>query len=141
MTLCILDIESSRKKLIKVAVVYLIISLLCAVLGAVYECFSHEVWSFFMVYAFLFPLAGGALPSVVMLAAGCHRLPSWSAANLYHSGIATLTVGSFFKGALEIYGTTNRLTNVYWIAGVGFTGAGILYYLIGLVTQRRQEKE
>ena len=37
-----------------------------AVLGAVYELFSHGVYSYFMLYAFLFPLAGGALPLLAL---------------------------------------------------------------------------
>lgn len=52
----------------------------------------------------------------------------------YHSGIATLTVGSIFKGVLEIYGTTNQLIVVYWIAGFGLLFIGILTYLLSKKT-------
>lgn len=104
--------------------VYLLISLFCAVFGAVYEHFSHEVYSGFMVYAFLFPLCGGTIVFYGLSLFGKH-FPSRLAYNLYNSGIAALTVGSIFTGVLEIYGTTNRLTMVYWIAGAAFVFAGI----------------
>ncbi len=32
------------------------------------------------------------------------------------------------RGVLDIYGTTNGLTNVYWIAGGTLVAAGILAY-------------
>ena len=50
------------KKTAKTGFVYLFISLLCILFGAVYEYYSHEVYSYFMLYAFVIPLAGGALP-------------------------------------------------------------------------------
>ena len=42
--------------------VYLACGVSCAVVGAVYEYFSHGVYSFWMAYACLFPLVLGALP-------------------------------------------------------------------------------
>ena len=69
-----------------------------------------------MIYAFLFPLAGGALPFLaISLFQG--NYPGFAARCLYHSGIATLTVGSIVKGILDIYGTTNLLTQWYWRVG------------------------
>ena len=45
----------------KTACVYLAVSAFCAVFGEVYEHFSHNVNSAYMVFAFAFPLAGAAL--------------------------------------------------------------------------------
>lgn len=119
----------------KTGFVYLLVALLCAVIGAVYENFSHNVYSAYMVYAFIFPLAGGALP---FCAAALYRarIPGRLALNLYHAGIATLTVGSFFHGVLEIYGTTNSLECVYWIVGAALFAAGVLIYLLELRRSR-----
>lgn len=39
----------------------LAVSAFCTVFGEVYEHFSHNVYSAYMVFAFAFPLAGGAL--------------------------------------------------------------------------------
>ncbi|MCI2049809.1 MAG: hypothetical protein LKJ76_08865 [Lachnospiraceae bacterium] len=94
------------------------------VLGAVYEYFSFGVWSGFMVYAFLFPLAGGVLPLRILLRTG-RRIPA-AAAGLWNCGIATFTAGCLFCGILEIYGTTNRLSGIYWIAGTVLLAAGVL---------------
>lgn len=119
-----LDNDNTRQT-VKTAFVYLLISLFCALFGAVYEVFSHEVYSFYMLYAFIFPLAGGTLPFLA-ISLFRKRYPETVARNIYHSGIATLTVGSIIQGVLEIYGTTNRLTGLYWIVGVILLFAGII---------------
>ena len=49
---------------------------------------------------------------------------------LYSSGVAALTAGSVFQGVLEIYGTTNRLSAVYWILGALLLFAGVILYAI-----------
>ena len=41
---------------------YLAVTAACVLLGAVYETFSHGVFSYYMIYAFAFPLAGGVIP-------------------------------------------------------------------------------
>lgn len=112
----------------KTAFVYLLISLFCALFGAVYEVFSHEVYSFYMLYAFAFPLAGGTFPFLA-ISLFRKRYPEIVARNVYHSGIATLTVGSIIRGVLEIYGTTNRLTGLYWSVGFILLVVGIIFYL------------
>ena len=73
----------------------------------VYEGFSHGVYSFYMIYAFLFLLGGGALPFLVVGLQKNSRSINPSAKALYHCGLATLTIGSILQGVLEIYGTTN----------------------------------
>lgn len=123
-------IEKRRRKMAQTGFVYLGLSLFCALFGAVYEGFSHGVYSYFMIYAFGFPLAGGALPFFA-LAFSDRRPPGRAALNLYHSGIAAMTVGSLFEGVLEIYGTTNRLVAVYWMVGGLLWGCGLFFYLIG----------
>ncbi len=51
---------------------------------------------------------------------------------LWHMGLAALTVGSLFGGALEIYGTTSRLLFVYPLVGGILAGAGAVLALPGL---------
>ena len=46
---------------IKTGLQYFTAALLCALFGAVYELFSHSVFSYYMLYAFMIPLVGGAL--------------------------------------------------------------------------------
>ena len=117
--------EGKGSETAKTALVYLILSVFCALFGAVYELFSHEVYSFYMIYAFGFPLVGGALPYGI-LSAFHLRNSSALARNLYHSGIAALTVGSIVRGILDIYGTTNSLSKYYWYVGVFAVAAGVV---------------
>ncbi len=118
--------EAARRRAGRTAFVYLLLACLCALFGAVYERFSHGVYSYFMLYAFAFPLAGGAVPFAALSLSRSARLPPALARNLYHAGIAALTVGSLVRGVLDIYGTTNRLCRVYGVVGVLGVAAGIV---------------
>lgn len=115
----------------KTAFLYLLVSIGCAGFGAVYELFSHGVYSFYMLYAFLFPLAGGALPSLAISLFAKNRQAAKPFGVPYHCGIATLTVGSILCGVLEIYGTTNAMTRWYWIVGSSLCLIGFLHYAAG----------
>lgn len=126
--MCISDTDSTAKQASKTAFVYLIVSILCGLFGAIYEVYSHEVYSFYMIYAFAFPLIGGTLPFSILSMTRAKRYPNMISRKLYHSGIATLTVGSLIRGVLDIYGTTNSLTEYYWHVGVCFVVAGIFMY-------------
>ena len=120
------DTEGKGSETAKTALVYLILSVFCALFGAVYELFSHAVYSFYMIYAFGFPLVGGALPYGILSAFHLGKSSSALARNLYHSGIATLTVGSIVRGVLDIYGTTNSLSRYYWFVGIFAVVAGVV---------------
>ncbi len=124
------DINEDRKRFARTALIYLLVSIFCALFGAVYELFSHGVYSFDMIYAFAYPLIGGALPFLILFFVRTKRYPNALAGNLYHGGIATLTVGSIMQGILEIYGTTNALTRYYPLIGVPMTVAGIGVYIV-----------
>lgn len=127
------DIDIHRKAA-KTAFIYLLISLFCALFGAVYEMYSHGVYSFYMIYAFAFPLAGGTLPFSVFSLLRIQRYPGAVSRNLYHSGIVTVTVGCIIRGVLDIYGTTNQLTGIYWHVGWNLIGVGIVIYLLRCFT-------
>jgi glucan phosphoethanolaminetransferase (alkaline phosphatase superfamily) len=113
----------------KLILIDLFAALFCAVFGAVYELFSHGVYAYGMLYAFAFPLVLGVLP-LLLITMRRAPYPNRFARSVYHAGIATLTVGSLVSGALEIYGTTNPLTLVYWIAGGVLTALGAAVYLV-----------
>ena len=70
-----------------------------ALFAAVYECFSHQVYSGFMVFAFLFPLLGGVLPCSLLLRADRGPRPGPVSRCLYASAIASFTAGSLFGGS------------------------------------------
>ena len=90
----------------KITLIYFVLSIFCAFFGAVYEWFSHGVFSYYMIYAFAVPLL------------------------FHHFGICTLTVGCICRGILEIYGTTNHLDRWYFIFGGVFFVLEIGSYLI-----------
>lgn len=136
MTLYTSVIDPQRKRTAKTAYIYLSAALFCALFGGIYELFSHEVYSFYMIYAFAIPLAMGVLPYLLMSFTNIHT-PSRLAANLYGSGVAALTVGSIFKGVLDIYGTSSDLTIIYLAAGIALTLAGIIAYFIGGAAKKK----
>lgn len=113
---------------------YLAASIVIAAVAAVYGLFSHGVYSYFMTYAFMIPLLGGALPHLItaMKKADADTKNSANEPEEYTESrtqtgfaklfdakdtqlaiIATLTAGSLLKGVLDIYGTTNRLLIAY----------------------------
>lgn len=124
---------SDTKKYIKVAFIYLLISIFCALFGAVYEHFSYGVYSYYMIYAFAIPLVGGVLPALSCSLLGIKKYPGAVARNLYHSGIATFTAGSIIQGVLEIYGTSSSLIQWYWLAGIALLTMAVLVYLGQLI--------
>ena len=125
------DIELNRKRAAKTALVYLLVSLFFVLFGAVYEIYSHEVYSYYMLYAFAFPLVGGTLVFNILSFLKLQKYPNAIACNLYHSGIATLTVGSVVQGVLEIYGTTNTLSDYYWYVGIVLIVTGAIAGIVG----------
>ena len=108
MTLYTLDIK-------KTSIKYLIISVLCLMVSCIYEYFSHEVYSSYMMAPFLVVFVAGIL--IVPL---IKRLFTKAAFYLYNFSLATLVVGMYVQGVLEIYGTTNSLVYYYFIAAVVF---------------------
>ena len=101
-----------------------------AFFGAVYELFSHEVYSYFMIYAFAVPLMLGVMPYALLLIS--RKVPGRAALNLWNSGIAALSVGCVFRGVLEIYGTTNSLSVIYPVSGLLLLTAGLITGIVGL---------
>lgn len=121
----ILDKTEDDIRYISVLGVYLLLTVFSALFGAVYELFSHGVYSYYMIYAFAFPLLLGVLPFFEMWKSG-RAFPDGIAAQLIHAGIAALCVGSIVQGIIEIYGTENVLISMYWIVGGMLTAAGWL---------------
>ena len=121
----ILDKTEDDIRYISVLGVYLLLTVFSALFGAVYELFSHGVYSYYMIYAFAFPLLLGVLPFFGMWKRG-RMFPRGVAAQLIHAGIAALCVGSIVQGIIEIYGTENALVIVYWFTGGILIAAGWL---------------
>lgn len=134
------DIKLNRNRASKTAFVYLLVSLFFVLFGAVYEIYSHEVYSYYMLYAFAFPLIGGTLVFNILSFLKLQKYPNAIARNLYHSGIVTLTVGSVVQGVLEIYGTTNALSDYYWSVGIVLIVIGVVAGIVSFFLQRREQR-
>ncbi len=109
---------------------YTVAAAAVAVIGLIYELFSHGVWSVFMGFGFIVPLVLGALPNFIIWLSGAKE-PGAAAENVYACGVVTLTAGCLLNGVLEIFGTTNHLIKIYPIAGACLTAAGAILYLAG----------
>ena len=116
---------SDIKRELKTGIIYLSGSLIIAAAAAVYGLFSHGVYSYFMTYAFMIPLLGGAMPHLVAVLKE-KSLPGWVREDILLAVIATLTTGSLLKGALDIYGTTNRLLIAYPVLALLVTSAAVI---------------
>ena len=104
---------------------YLLAALGCAVLSAVYEGFSHGVYSVWMIGLFLFPL----------LLRRARRVPARGVRRVWAAGVGTLATGSLMTGVFEIYGSPSPLTMWYWPAG----GALLALAAAGFFLEKKQE--
>jgi len=136
-TLSIAAIDSKRPKcqLRRTIITYWLVSIAAIAVDNIYAIFGHGVRSPAMTWMFLYPLLGGGLVFLLIkllfpqsIKASGYRLFY----NVYNSGIAALTTGSFLKGILDIAGTSSPYTAVYYITGGLFIAAGliILLYII-----------
>ena len=103
---------------------YVFLSLFIFVFAQIYEYFSHGVYSNYMLYAFLIPFLGLTVPRFLL-----YSLKKTLPANsrfLWKSGIATFTVGSIYKGVLEIYGTNGFFEFPSLFLGVGICMVAVL---------------
>lgn len=103
---------------------YALATLGCVIFSAVYEYFSHEVYSPWMVGLFLVPLVFGAVP-MALLARARMRV-GWLARQLWACAVLTLTLGCCFAGVLEIYGTTSPWLPTYLVASAPLALSALL---------------
>lgn len=88
---------------------YTLLSISTLIFGIIYEIFSHNVYSNYMMFAFIIPLILGIIQILFR-----DILNNY----IYKSAVITLTIGSIINGVLEIYGTTNDLVYVYFLVGI-----------------------
>ena len=100
----------------KKSLIYLGISIFVFIFGQIYEYFSHGVYSIYMMFAFLIPFIGLFIPSLLNNLILKRKITD-NVTLPWKCGIATLTVGSIYKGVLEIYGTSGTFEQVYLIIG------------------------
>ena len=133
--------KAGGKGMRKTVIVYLALSATAIAIDNIYALFGHGVRSASMSFMFLYPLLGGSLLYFLfgairpgMVSVKPYRLGY----NLYNSGIATLTTGSFFKGILDIAGTASEYTKIFMLIGLAFAITGLV---ILIATAIRADKK
>ena len=121
-----------KKELLQIRDRWLLTTVSTVFFAAVYECFSHQVYSRAMILAFLYPLLGGLMPATLLMLAKAKLQPGEWTRSLWDAGIASLTLGSLFRGVLEIYGTTSRLSAVLPVLGWTLLALGLLLWILEL---------
>ena len=131
--------ENLKRKRRKIVLIYLILSAATVAVDHIYAIFGHGVRSAAMTWMFLYPLIGGALFYGVAFYAifrGGKAERNRLIYNLYNSGIAAFTVGSFLKGILDIAGTSSPYTKLFFITGVILVLAGLIKFCLIKITER-----
>lgn len=128
----ILSISENRNKrgLSKGVMIYLIITIFCQVFFLIYDQFSHGVRSPYMTYLFLWPLLLGLVPGLLFWCIPHIRRQGRISANLYHSGVAAVTVSSLLRGIFEIAGTASEYQEWLMMAGGVMLFVGVGAYLL-----------
>lgn len=127
-----------KKELVRGRDRWLLITVGTVFFAAVYECFSHQVYSRAMILAFLYPLLGGFIPATLLMSAKARLQPGEWTRSFWSVGIAALTLGSLFRGVLEIYGTTSSLSVAYPVLGWSLLALGLFAWIMEL---HRSEKK
>ena len=107
---------------------YALAALGCAVFSAIYEYFSHEVYSPWMVGLCAVPLLTGALPALAF--ARTRIRVDWIASQLWACAVLTLTLGCCFAGVLEIYGTTSPWLPLFFVLSATLMLGSVLSQLL-----------
>ena len=106
---------------------YIIFTIFTLLFGIIYEQFSHEIYSNYMMYAFAIPLVVLIISYLLKIfKANIYKI----SLDLFDAAIMTFTVGSLTKGVLEIYGTTNEYIYCYLYAGIALI---ILFFISILI--------
>ena len=127
-TLSILE-NRNKRRFNKGVMIYLIITIFCQVFFLIYDRFSHGVRSPYMTYLFLWPLLLGLVPGLLFWCIPRIRRQGRISANLYHSGVAAVTVSSLLRGIFEIAGTGSKYQEWLMIAGGVMLLAGVWAYM------------
>ena len=120
--------------------VYLALSFAAIAVDNIYAIFGHGVRSDAMTWMFLYPLIGGTLFYLLieLLIPWINRLVGYRVFfNIYNSGIATLTTGSFLEGILDIAGTSSPYVTVFYAAGWLLIASGLILLTMLAVNRKR----
>ncbi|MDF2592928.1 MAG: putative rane protein [Clostridia bacterium] len=142
MSILDINIKNQSKHFRKTILTYLILSILAIVVNKVYALFGHGVSSPAMTWMFLYPLIGGAL-FYFLIYGFANKIIKFTLYrlffNIFNSGIATLTFGSFLKGVMDIAGSGSIYLVFYYVVGGLFIAAGLILMFIMVINQKRAD--
>jgi len=124
------SISEDKKIFVKRAFIYLAISAFLVGFNLVYSIFAHGIGSDYMQYAFLLPLIGGSVMSLLLI-----LLPraSDTVCHLWRMGITTLVTGSLLHGVFDIYGSEVALVKVFFVVGGILLISSFIVYIINII--------
>ena len=116
-----------KKRFKKTVISYTLITIFFFAFSRIYEAFSFGETSVHMHYLFAAPLVGG-----ILLAIFLKVLPHFSriSLNLWNSAVAIITVGTLFRGIVNLSGRSTTLDTPYWYVGIGFVIVAIITIFI-----------
>ena len=117
---------------IKKMIPYIIVSIVCLIASLIYEHFSHGVVSIFMLYACVVPFTAGVLKLIF------NKILN---STLYRAGWITLLSYSYFRGALEIYGTDSKYLPIFLYVGIGMILLSITIIEKEVIKKDKKEKK
>lgn len=103
---------------------YAIAAAACLAFAFIYAQFSHGVYSPFMTWMFVIPLAFGAIAEVALRLLGSQSITG-TARKLWGLSAATFTIASCLRGIFEIAGTGSVWLYAYLVVGAALALAAI----------------
>ncbi len=131
-----LFLSDTKKIYFKTAIIYLIFGVITFIFSIVYSLFSHEVYSDYLTFAFLYPLIGGMV--IYLLLSKFNSFKKWPY-NFYNAGIATITMGSILAGINEIAGADTLYFMWFYLGGVIFIVLALIILLVGFLFRRKDK--
>lgn len=125
----------NSRQFIKTALIYLFCSLFLILFNFIYGIFSRGVHSSFMTFAFLIPLIGGSVISLLFIFL---PKPTFLIINLWRMGISTLVIGFLLRGVFDIYGTEVAYIMFYFYFSVGLFLISFILYVFMLILKYRK---
>ena len=137
--------EKNSRKVLKTLFIYVGITAFVALFGFVYELNSHNVYSFSMAFAWIYPLILGVGMYLLMYFMPTKYVPGQIIACTYGFGVAMITIRSIFIGVIDIYGTTNKnmvliYTVLSWIFVTIGVGSFLFILIYGVIKKHQQSK-
>ena len=119
------------------AAAYMGVTAFFALFAFVYEHFSHYVFSYYILLAFVAPFAGAVFYQLTGLIEKA-PVPGRFMNFCVDAAVATFALGMITKGAVEIYGTDNSLIPVFFYVGAGFVLTGAITFMIMILRNKRK---